>query len=70
MKKNEFTVEEGIMIQNEQLAQWKTVLIDEVYAALEEYATRNNHKAKCGYDICRGSDMSSYIGNYMLGHRF
>lgn len=70
MRTNEFTIEDGIAIQAEQLAQWKTVLIPEVYEALEEYSKRNNHKAKCGYDICRGSDMSSYIGNYMLGHRF
>lgn len=70
MTDRKFTVEEGIETQNEQLAQWKSVLKPKVYAALEEYAKRNNHKAKDGFDVCRGSDLSSYIGNYMLGHRF
>jgi hypothetical protein len=70
MNKKGFTVEEGIEIQQQQLSQWKTILITEVYDALEEYATRNNGKAQSGFDICRGSELSSYIGNYMLGHRF
>jgi len=64
------TVADGIKYQAEQLARWKTVLIPEVYAALEEYATRNNHEAKSGYDVRRGVDLDNYIGNYMLGHRF
>ena len=70
MRTNEFTIEDGIAIQTEQLAKWKTILIPEVYEALEEYSKRNNHKATWGYDICRGNEMISYIGNYMLGHRF
>ncbi len=70
MEKKEFTVADGIKYQAEQLAKWKTVLIPEVYAALEEYATRNNHEAKSGYDVRRGVDLDNYIGNYMLGHRF
>jgi len=70
MERKEFTVEDGIEIQAEQLAGWKLILIPEVYEALEEYALRNNHKAQSGRDICRGVDLDNYIGNYMLGHRF
>jgi len=69
MERKEFTVEEGIKYQMERLAKWKTVLIAEVYVALEEYATRNNHEAKSGYDVRRGDDLNNYISNYMLGHR-
>jgi len=65
----QFTVEQGLGVQAKQLAQWKSILIPEVYEALHEYATRNNGKAKTGYDICRGSNLDNYIGNYMLGHR-
>jgi hypothetical protein len=65
-----FLVEEGIEVQTEQLKEWKSVLIPEVYEALEEYAKRKNHLAKSGFDICRGSDLSNYIGNYMIGNRF
>lgn len=70
MKNNTFTVEEGLKIQAEHLTQWETILIPEVYEALEEYAKRKNNEAKTGYDICRGSDLDFYINNYMLGHRF
>jgi hypothetical protein len=70
MLKEEFTVQDGITIQTNQLNKWKTILIPEVYEALEEYAKRNNDKAKTGYDICRGGDLDNYIGNYMLGYRF
>lgn len=65
-----FSVEEGIEVQTEQLKEWKSVLIPEVYEALEEYAKRKNHLAQSGFDICRGTDLSSYIKNYMIGHRF
>lgn len=63
------TVNEGIKIQNEQLKGWKKVLIPECYESLEEYAKRNNDKAKTGYDICRGSNLSVYVNNYILGHK-
>jgi hypothetical protein len=65
----EFTVEEGLKIQAEHLTQWKTILIPEVYEALEEYTKRNNDKAQTGYDVRRGCDLDFYINNYMLGHR-
>jgi hypothetical protein len=70
MERKAFTVEDGIEIQQQQLSQWKTILIAEVYDALEEYAKRNNDKAQSGFDVCRGSDFDFYINNYMLGHRF
>jgi hypothetical protein len=67
---SEFKVEDGIRIQSYQLDRWKTVLIPEAYNMLLEYATRNNHTAVSGYDICRGTELDNYIHNYMLGHRF
>ena len=70
MERKTFTIEDGIEIQTQHLSQWKTILINEAYEALEEYAKRNNDKAKTGYDICRGSELNNYISNYMLGHRF
>ena len=69
MERNEFTVEQGLEIQARQLAEWKTVLITEVYEALHEYTTRHNHEAKTGNDVCRGTSLDNYIGNYMLGWR-
>lgn len=69
MEKQEFTVEDGITIQTEQLERWKAVLLPEVYTALEEYTTRDNNKAKSGYDICRGTDITTYISSYTFGNR-
>ena len=69
MEENEFTLQHGLEIQAEQLANWKSILIDEVYEALYEYATRLNHLAETGYDVRRGTDLSTYIANYMLGWR-
>ena len=70
MERKAFTVEDGIEVQQQHLSQWKTILIAEVYDALEEYVTRDNDKARDGYDIRRGYDLDFYINNYMLGHRF
>jgi hypothetical protein len=68
--KNEFTVQQGLEIQARQLQEWESVLKPEVYKALHEYATRENGEAESGSDVKRGVDLSNYIGNYMLGHRF
>jgi len=65
----QFEVQQGLDIQARQLEGWKSILKDEVYEALHEYATRNNGEAKTGWDIRRGSDLDNYISNYKLGHR-
>lgn len=67
--RSELSIQDGIEIQNQHLQEWKIVLLPEVYLALEEYATRKNHKAESGYDIVRGQDLCSYIRNYTLGYR-
>jgi hypothetical protein len=60
------TVGEGIRIQQIQLSEWKTILYPEAYAALEEYATRNNATAKSGYDICRGESLRDFIHGHAV----
>jgi hypothetical protein len=62
----DFTIEHGIKVQQAQLNEWKTVLTPEAYAALEEYAIRDNDKAVDGYDICRGTSLSSFIQQYAI----
>jgi hypothetical protein len=61
---NGFSVEHGIAVQREQLNEWKTILKDEVYKVLEEYATKDNDKAMNGYDICRGTSLDNFMSNY------
>ena len=69
MEEKAFTIELGLEVQAKQLAEWKSILLPEVYQALYEYATRNNHEAKIGWDIRRGTDLSAYIANYRIGWR-
>lgn len=61
---NGFSVEHGIAVQREQLNEWKTILKDEVYKVLEQYATKDNDKAMNGYDICRGTSLDNFMSNY------
>ena len=60
----EFTVEQGIAVQREHLAEWKTILKSKAYKALEQYATKDNDKAMNGYDICRGTSLDNFMANY------
>lgn len=61
---HEFTVEQGIAVQREHLAEWKTILKSKVYKALEQYATENNDEARDGYDIRRGNTLDNFVSNY------
>jgi hypothetical protein len=69
VKENEFTVEDGIKVQTEQLEGWKKILRPAVYNELRKWATKYNDKAHNGYDIARGITLDNFIGNYMLGHK-
>lgn len=59
-----FSVEQGIKVQEEALKQWEVVLKPSVLAKLTEFARATNSKAKTGYEIRRGSDLSNFIANY------
>ncbi len=56
-----FSVEDGIKVQSEQLAQWKKLLLPKVYKDLEKWATEHNDKAESGNNIIRGTDMDNFI---------
>lgn len=61
----DFTIQQGIEVQTQQLSEWKQLLKDEVYIAVEIYATKDNHLAKTGDDICRGVSMTDMVHNYL-----
>lgn len=65
MNKQELSVERGIEIQSQQLSEWKQLLVPEVYEWLEKRAVRDNHLAKDGFAIRRGSDLSCDVANYL-----
>ena len=64
LSESTFSVEDGIKVQSEQLAQWKKLLQPKVYKDLEKWATEHNDKAESGNQIIRGTDMDNFIGNY------
>jgi hypothetical protein len=61
-----FTVELGIEVQNDHLEEYKTILNSKTYKALVKFATKDNHKAKDGYQICRGNDLTCFINNLAI----
>jgi len=60
---NTFTVEKGIIVQTIHLDKWKCKLKPEYFEKVHERAIRDNHKAKSGYDIFRGSDIDTFVHN-------
>lgn len=61
--KNNFTIQNGIDIQTEQLNKWKALLKPKVYNQVQKLVTKNNDKATTGYDICRGDSITEIILN-------
>lgn len=60
----DFTVDKAIIIQQDQLREWKKVLTPEAYGDLRRHAEQNNRTAKRTEDIIRGSDLSVFVTNY------
>ena len=56
-----FSANAGIAIQQRQLAQWSQVLNAETFLQLFREATKNNGKARSGYDVCRGDTLDAIV---------
>lgn len=65
----EFTIEDAINIQTEQLALWEKHLVASTFNAIKARTIRDNDKARSVSDIKRGSDIDNFIGNFMLGNK-
>jgi hypothetical protein len=71
MEKKEFSIEEGQKVQAENLKFWETVLKKKYYDKLIvqvvclqldiDKRLKENNRLKTGYDIVRGSDISSIV---------
>jgi hypothetical protein len=58
------TIEEGLKIQADHLAEWKEVLKPEVYAKLEKIVLeKNKQPMKNGYEVCRGGSITEIVLN-------
>jgi len=62
----EFTVEDAIKVQDEQLLDWAKVLTPTAYARLLNWARWSNRNAKTYRDIVRGVDMDNFIHNNLI----
>lgn len=60
----EFTIDDAIRIQRDQLLDWRKVLTPEAYGDLVIYAEQNNRTAKRPNEITRGSYLSVFVANY------
>jgi hypothetical protein len=60
------SVTKGIEIQQQHLSEWKRVLKKNVYRELALWTMEKNLEAKSGYDIRRGSDLSTWVRNYSM----
>jgi hypothetical protein len=60
------SVTKGIEIQQQHLSEWKRVLKKNVYRELALWTMEKNLEAKTGYDIRRGSDLSTWVRNYSM----
>lgn len=66
-KEKPFTVKQGLAIQARNMAFWKKLLKKKSYATLEEIVAKRNkaRKARDGYDVYRGSDISCAVENLL-----
>ena len=63
-----FPIESGIGVQKERMRHWKRMLKTSVYQALVAEVKRQNARPmKTGYDVFRGSEMDTWVHNYITG---
>jgi hypothetical protein len=65
--RKEFTIENAIEIQLEQINRWSSVLKTEAYLELLKEATKRNKKGyKSPSDVFRGVDIDNFIHNNLM----
>jgi hypothetical protein len=62
-KREDFTVEQGIDIQDRQLSEWEVILKPEVFEIIKDLVKKRNVNLRTGYDVCRGTDINNIIHN-------
>ena len=66
----EFTMAEALEIQELHLAQWMKVLKPEIWRELRDAVKASNPGVTDPYKVTRGSDLDSWMANYMLGNDY
>lgn len=65
-KQLNFTKEQGIAIQTQQLTEFRSVMSAEAFGMLQKLATADNDKAFDGFDIVRGTDIDIILHNEVI----
>lgn len=63
----DFTLEDALQVQKENLVDWKTKLNTECYNALELRILASNKGITDPFLIKRGSDLSMFVANWKPG---
>lgn len=70
MKHSDFTLAQGLAVQQEQLAIWQTILKPKVFQLLHNHIIFLNQRLQenynTGYDVFRGVDISNWIENFAV----
>jgi hypothetical protein len=65
-KQLNFTKEEGIAIQTQQLKEFRSVMSAEAFDVLQKLVTADNDKAVDGFDIVRGGDIDRILHHEVI----
>ena len=66
MANPEFTLEQALAVQADQLRHWKKLLKPHVYEMLKEECEKKNKNVTDPYHIFRGTNMDNFIHNLIL----
>lgn len=68
MDKKEFSIADGIAVQQEQLELYKLILNEDTYAWLDKFVSEANdllvEGVDNGYSVLRGTDIQNILFNY------
>ena len=68
MDKKEFSIADGIIVQQEQLRMYKCILNEDTYVWLEEECRKDNDTliegVDNGYSVLRGTDIQNLLFNH------
>ncbi len=65
-KMENFTIQEAIKIQQDQLLYWKKVLLPHVYNDMVGYCNSWNESATKTNHVKRGTELDQWLHNYMI----
>jgi len=63
MSNTNFTIEDALLVQRDNLKIWNSILKPEVFADMKKWAEEKNRKAEKPDEIVRGQSLESFLDN-------